>query len=110
MGHVVTECPVSTPDGVKAIDVGWLAPERGQRRRFALRYSLLPTPLVKSTKRSPSTLRQGHERFGSVSKTEPLSSTSQARQRSANHPSFVRSSRHSPALKRCTRTRIPAPR
>jgi len=29
-GHVVTECPVSTPDGVKAIDVAWLAPERGQ--------------------------------------------------------------------------------
>jgi Uma2 family endonuclease len=28
-GHVVTECPVSTPDGVKAIDVAWLAPERG---------------------------------------------------------------------------------
>jgi Uma2 family endonuclease len=29
-GHVITECPVSTPDGVKAIDVAWLAPERGQ--------------------------------------------------------------------------------
>ena len=29
-GHVVTECPVSTPDGVKAIDVAWLAPERGE--------------------------------------------------------------------------------
>jgi Uma2 family endonuclease len=29
-GHVVTECPVSTPDGVKAIDVAWLSPERGQ--------------------------------------------------------------------------------
>jgi hypothetical protein len=29
-GHVVTECPVSTPDGVKAIDVAWLTPERGQ--------------------------------------------------------------------------------
>ena len=28
-GQVVTECPVSTPDGVKAIDVAWLAPERG---------------------------------------------------------------------------------
>jgi Uma2 family endonuclease len=26
----VTECPVSTPDGVKAIDVAWLAPERDQ--------------------------------------------------------------------------------
>jgi Uma2 family endonuclease len=29
-GHVVTECPVSTADGVKAVDVAWLAPERGQ--------------------------------------------------------------------------------
>ena len=29
-GHVVTECPVSTPDGVKAIDVAWLGPGRGQ--------------------------------------------------------------------------------
>jgi Uma2 family endonuclease len=26
----VAECPVSTPDGVQAIDVAWLAPERGQ--------------------------------------------------------------------------------
>src|SRR6266403_3810588 len=70
------------------------------RQRFASRYSLLPTPLVKSTKRSPSTLRQGHERFGSVSKTEPSSSTSPARQRSANRPSFARSFRHSPSLER----------
>ncbi|MBV8143075.1 MAG: Uma2 family endonuclease [Verrucomicrobia bacterium] len=29
-GHVVTECPVSTADGVKAIDVAWLAPGRAQ--------------------------------------------------------------------------------
>jgi len=28
-GHVITECPVSTADGVKAIDVAWLALERG---------------------------------------------------------------------------------
>jgi Uma2 family endonuclease len=27
-GRVITECPVSTVDGVKAIDVAWLAPER----------------------------------------------------------------------------------
>jgi Uma2 family endonuclease len=27
-GQVVTECPLSTSDGVKAIDVAWLAPER----------------------------------------------------------------------------------
>ncbi len=29
-GHTITECPLSTADGVKAIDVAWLAPERGQ--------------------------------------------------------------------------------
>jgi Uma2 family endonuclease len=28
-GHVITECPVSTADGVKAVDVAWLTPERG---------------------------------------------------------------------------------
>jgi hypothetical protein len=83
--------------------------QKAGRRRFASRYSLLPTPLMKSTKRSPSTLRQGHERFGSASKTEPSSSTSPARQRSANHQSFARSFRHSPALKRSTWTRISAP-
>ena len=29
-GIVITECPVSTSDGVKAIDIAWLAPERRQ--------------------------------------------------------------------------------
>jgi hypothetical protein len=29
-GVVVTGCPVSTSDGVKAIDIAWLAPERRQ--------------------------------------------------------------------------------
>jgi Uma2 family endonuclease len=29
-GVVVTECPLSTSDGVKAIDIAWLAPERRQ--------------------------------------------------------------------------------
>jgi Uma2 family endonuclease len=29
-GLVITECPVSTSDGVKAVDVAWLAPERHQ--------------------------------------------------------------------------------
>ena len=27
-GKVVTECPVNTPDGVKAVDVGWFSLER----------------------------------------------------------------------------------
>ena len=29
-GIAITECPVSTSDGVKAIDIAWLAPERRQ--------------------------------------------------------------------------------
>jgi Uma2 family endonuclease len=32
-GRVVTECPLSTSDGVKAIDVAWLAPGRRQEVR-----------------------------------------------------------------------------
>ena len=32
-GRVVTECPLSTSDGVKAIDVAWLAPERREEVR-----------------------------------------------------------------------------
>ena len=46
--------------------------------------------------------RQGHVRFGSASEMELSSSTSPARQRSANRPSFARSFRHSPALERST--------
>jgi Uma2 family endonuclease len=34
-GRVVTECPLSTSDGVKAIDVAWLAPGRAQELRSA---------------------------------------------------------------------------
>jgi hypothetical protein len=37
-GRVVTECPLATSDGVKALDVAWLQPGRAQRRfRFAPR-------------------------------------------------------------------------
>ena len=32
-GHTVSECPVSTAGGVKAIDVAWLAPERTENIR-----------------------------------------------------------------------------
>ncbi|MBV8227243.1 MAG: Uma2 family endonuclease [Verrucomicrobia bacterium] len=32
-GRVVTECPLSTSDGVKAIDFAWLAPGRAQELR-----------------------------------------------------------------------------
>jgi Uma2 family endonuclease len=32
-GRVITECPLSTSDGVKAIDVAWLKPGRAQELR-----------------------------------------------------------------------------
>jgi Uma2 family endonuclease len=32
-GQTLTECPLSTADGVKAIDVAWLAPERTENLR-----------------------------------------------------------------------------
>src|SRR5258708_2982396 len=30
-GRVITECPISTSDGVKAVDVAWLRPGRASR-------------------------------------------------------------------------------
>src|SRR3984893_9525945 len=41
-GRVVTECPLSTSDGVKAIDVAWLVPERPPEGRS--RNCLVQTP------------------------------------------------------------------
>ena len=35
-GRVVTECPLSTLDGVKAVDVAWLRPGRAQELRSAV--------------------------------------------------------------------------
>jgi Uma2 family endonuclease len=32
-GRVITECPISTSDGVKAADVAWISGERKQRQR-----------------------------------------------------------------------------
>jgi Uma2 family endonuclease len=34
-GRVITECPLSTSDGVKAVDVAWLRPGRAQELRSA---------------------------------------------------------------------------
>src|SRR3954468_7999767 len=33
VGRVITECPLSTSDGVKAVDVAWLRPGRAQELR-----------------------------------------------------------------------------
>lgn len=35
-GVVITECPVSTSDGIKAVDVAWLTPERRQEVDLAI--------------------------------------------------------------------------
>jgi Uma2 family endonuclease len=41
-GIVITDCPVSTSDGVKAIDVAWLAPERRQEVDSAICFVRAP--------------------------------------------------------------------
>ncbi len=42
-GRVITECPVSTSDGVKAADVAWISKERrGQQRRRKVCFDLAP--------------------------------------------------------------------
>jgi Uma2 family endonuclease len=51
-GPVVTECPLSTSDGVKAIDVAWLAPERRQEVRSVT--CLLQAPEICVEVLSPS--------------------------------------------------------
>jgi Uma2 family endonuclease len=51
-GRVVTECPLSTSDGVKAIDVAWLAPERRQEVRSVI--CLLRAPEICVEVLSPS--------------------------------------------------------
>jgi Uma2 family endonuclease len=51
-GRVVTECPLSTSDGVKAIDVAWLAPARRQEVRSLV--CLLRAPEICVEVLSPS--------------------------------------------------------
>src|SRR6202022_1604609 len=47
-GRVVAECPLSTSDGVKAIDVAWLAPERGHEGRSVMCFLKAPEICVES--------------------------------------------------------------
>jgi Uma2 family endonuclease len=51
-GRVVTECPLSTSDGVKAIDVAWLAAGRRQEVRSVI--CLLQAPEICVEVLSPS--------------------------------------------------------
>jgi Uma2 family endonuclease len=51
-GRVVTECPLSTADGVKAVDVAWLAPDRRQEVRSLI--CLIKAPEICVEVLSPS--------------------------------------------------------
>lgn len=51
-GHVVTDCPLSTSDGVKVPDVAWLGAERAQEVRSAV--CLVRAPEICVEVRSPS--------------------------------------------------------
>jgi Uma2 family endonuclease len=51
-GRVITECPLSTSDGVKAVDVAWLRPGRAEELRAAS--CLLDAPEVCAEVLSPS--------------------------------------------------------
>jgi Uma2 family endonuclease len=51
-GRAVTECPLSTSDGVKAVDVAWLAPDRRQEVRSLI--CLLKAPEICVEVLSPS--------------------------------------------------------
>jgi Uma2 family endonuclease len=80
-GHVVTECPVSTPDGVKAVDVAWLAPERGQEADNETCLARAPEICVEILSPSNTAVEieekialyfeAGARKFGSAIKAEP---------------------------------------
>src|SRR5467141_2982732 len=41
-GHVITECPVSTAEGVKGVDVTWISKERRQAQRGQVCFTQAP--------------------------------------------------------------------
>ncbi len=51
-GHTVTECPVSTADGVKGVDVGWFSSDRYPEVRSQVACEIAPEICVEV--RSPS--------------------------------------------------------
>ena len=78
-GVIVTECPVSTPDGVKAVDVAWLPAERASEVKTQV--CLVGAPEICVEVLSPSNtaaeirekmalyFEAGDARFGSVTRT-----------------------------------------
>jgi len=55
-GHVITECPVSTRDGVKVADVAWISRERREAQRGQKVFTLAPEICVEVL--SPSNTRE----------------------------------------------------
>lgn len=55
-GKIITECPVSTSDGVKGVDVAWMSMERLKARRNKSAYTTAPEICVEVI--SPSNSRQ----------------------------------------------------
>jgi Uma2 family endonuclease len=41
-GRIITECPVSTSEGVKGIDVAWISKERRQPQRTQICFTVAP--------------------------------------------------------------------
>jgi Uma2 family endonuclease len=59
-GEVITECPVSTAEGIKAIDVTWLSKERWQGQRGKVCFTQAPEICVEviSPGNTPRELRE----------------------------------------------------
>ena len=55
-GHVITECPVSTSEGVKLVDVAWVSPARRQAQRGRVSFTQAPEICVEIV--SPSNTRR----------------------------------------------------
>ena len=55
-GHVITECPVSTSEGVKLVDVVWVSPARRQAQRGRVSFTQAPEICVEII--SPSNTRR----------------------------------------------------
>jgi Putative restriction endonuclease len=103
-GVVITECPVSTSDGVKAIDIAWLAPERRQEVDSAVCFAQAPEVCVEIL--SPSntseeisekialTSKQVPRKSGFATRMELLSSTTRVYCRLADRPRCARSFRN----------------
>jgi hypothetical protein len=82
-GQIVSECPLSTAGGVKAVDVAWVAPQRSENIDELTVFerapdicveilSLLPIPRPRSTKNARSISMQAPPRFGYATSTDRL--------------------------------------